>query len=441
MSIEFIKLDHILIEAEEQLLAFCLFNPDILVQTSICTDDLSITPHRLIFGAMRKLWEQGTVPSFIPVIDYLTSKNQLDQVGGRETFARIMGIPADLSITPWQELEALIKKRALQRKLVEVSRRIEAIAQDNLNTPTEALDKCQQLMLAIQNNTSEYKTLDPAAFSLELYDYLTNPPRQPLQFGSEYWDLDKHLGGITDGVTIVAGDTSMGKSHVLLWFSSLLMKRHKVPVLYVTPEMSRHQIGIRMLAHLSGIDSRAIAALRRDPNGPHWEKIAQATGELAELPWYVNDHESPSFTLIEADIRKIVSKHKYIGGVVVDYLQQLPPVNGYQADSPQELGRRVQLLHNLARKYSCPIWVGCQINRSTVGAADKRPSKNMLRGSGEIAEKAENVLLLYRPGYHSKDPYDDTLEIIVEKARNGLTGTIKLTCDFRTSYLFGTKEL
>lgn len=243
MSIESIKLDHILVEAEEQLLAFCLFNPDVLVQTSIHTDDLSINPHRLIFGAMRKLWEQGTVPSLIPVIDYLTSKNQLDQVGGRETFARIMAIPVDLSITPWQELEAIVKKRALQRKLVEVSRRIEAIAQDNLNTPAEALDKCQQLMLAIQNNTSEYKTLDPGALSMELYDYLTNPPRQPLQFGSEYWDLDKHLGGITDGVTIVAGDTSMGKSHVLLWFSSLLMKRHKVPVLYVTPEMSRHQMG------------------------------------------------------------------------------------------------------------------------------------------------------------------------------------------------------
>ena len=441
MTPQSLTLDNLLNEAEEQLLSFCLFNPDILVQTTICTEDLSIKPHRLIFGAMRKLWEQGTLPSFIPVIDYLTSKNQLQEVGGREAFARIMALPADLSLTPWQDLEALIKKRALQRKLQEVGQKIQAIAHDPINTSAEALDKCQQLMLSIQNNTSDYKTLDPSAYSLELYDYLTNPPRQPLQFGSDYWDLDKHLGGITDGVTIVAGDTSMGKSHVLLWFSSLLMKRHKVPVLYVTPEMSRQQIGIRMLAHLSGVDSRSIAALRRDPNGPHWEKIAQATGEIAELPWYVNDHESPSFTLIEADIRKIVSRYGYIGGVVVDYLQQLPPVTGYQADSPQELGRRVQLLHNLARKYSCPIWVGCQINRSTVGTADKRPSKNMLRGSGEIAEKAENVLLLYRPGYHSKDPYDDTLEIIVEKARNGLTGTIKLTCDFRTSYLFGTKEL
>lgn len=436
-----VTLDNILIEAEEQLLAFCLFNPDVLVQTSICTDDFFTTPHRLIFGAMRKLWEQGTIPGLISVVDYLTANGQLEAIGGREGIARILNLPVDLSITPWQDLEAHIKKRALQRKLQEVGQKIQLIAQDNLNTGAEALDKCQQLMLQLEHNTAEYKTLDPAAYSLELYDYLTNPPRQPLQFGSDYWDLDRHLGGITDGVTIVAGETSMGKSHVLLWFASLLMKRHKAPVLYVTPEMSRHQIGVRMLAHLSGVDSRSIFALRRDPNGIHWEKVAQATGEIAELPWYVNDHESPTFTLIEADIRKIVAKHGYIGGVVVDYLQQLPPVNGYAPDSPQELGRRVQLLHNLARKYSCPIWVGCQINRGTVGVADKRPNKNHLRGSGEIAEKAENVLLLYRPGYHSKDPHDDTLEIIVEKARNGVTGIIKLTCDFRTSYIFGTKEV
>lgn len=153
----------------------------------------------------------------------------------------------------------------------------------------------------------------------------------------------------------------------------------------------------------------------------------------------MNDHEAPSMGLIEQDIRKVVSRHGFIGGVVVDYLQQLPPVAGYPPDSPQELGRRVQLLHNLARKYSCPIWLGCQINRGTTTTADKRPNKNHLRGSGEIPEKAENVLMLYRPSVYSKDPYDDSLEIIVEKARNGLTGVVKLTYDFRTSYLAGVK--
>jgi replicative DNA helicase len=83
--------------------------------------------------------------------------------------------------------------------------------------------------------------------------------------------------------------------------------------------------------------------------------------------------------------------------------------------------------------------LGCQINRGTTATADKRPNKNHLRGSGEIAEKAENVILLFRPGLLSKDPYDDTLEFIVEKARNGVTGVVKLTYDFRTSYLAGVK--
>lgn len=433
-----VLLDNLLIEAEQHFLSVCLFNPDVLNETSICTADLYSAQHRAIYSGMRKLWDVGTTPTMILLAEYLESQKNLESIGGREAIAQILA-GNELVPTPWRELEALIKKRALQRKLQDLGGRIQAIAQDNIATPAEVLEKCQELMLTVQSNTEAHKLLDPGEYSLELYDYLSNPPKQALQFGPEYHELDRYLGGITDGVTVVAGETSMGKSHVLLWFSALLLKKHQVPVLYVTPEMSRQQIGVRMLAHLSGVDSRHVSALRREPASPHWQRVAQAIQELGDMPWYVNDHEAPSMGLIEQDIRKVVSRHGFIGGVVVDYLQQLPPVAGYPPDSPQELGRRVQLLHNLARKYSCPIWLGCQINRGTTTTADKRPNKNHLRGSGEIPEKSENVLMLYRPSVYSKDPYDDSLEIIVEKARNGLTGVVKLTYDFRTSYLAGVK--
>jgi replicative DNA helicase len=433
-----ITIDNILIEAEQHFLGFCLFNPDVFAETSICTDDLLVAAHRAIYGAMRRLYDSGLTPTLILLVDHLESTKSLEAIGGRAAIAQILE-GGELVPTPWQDLEALIKKRALQRKLRDIGGRIQAIAQDNLATPSEALEKCQDLLFSVQSSKTAHKLLDPGEYSLELYDYLSNPPKQPMQFGPEYHELDRHLGGITEGVTVVAGETSMGKSHVLLWFSSLLLKRYSAPVLYVTPEMSRHQIGVRMLAHLSGVDSRHVAGLRREPSSPYWSRVAEAIQELSGMPWYVNDHEAPTMSAIEADIRKIVSRHGYIGGIVVDYLQQLPPVPGYPADSPQELGRRVQLLHNLARKYSCPIWLGCQINRGTTATADKRPNKNHLRGSGEIPEKAENVILLFRPGHYSKDPHDDTLEFIIEKARNGVTGVVKLTYDFRTSYLSGVK--
>lgn len=104
-------LDNLLIEAEQHFLSLCLFNPDVLNETSICTADLYSAQHRAIYSGMRKLWDVGTTPTMILLAEYLESQKTLESAGGREAIAQMLA-GTELVPTPWKDLEALIKKKS-----------------------------------------------------------------------------------------------------------------------------------------------------------------------------------------------------------------------------------------------------------------------------------------------------------------------------------------
>ena len=56
----------------------------------------------------------------------------------------------------------------------------------------------------------------------------------------------------------------------------------------------------------------------------------------------------------------------------------------------------------------------------------KKPQMSDLRESGTIEQDADLVLLLYREGYYTKDPSDNSAELIISKHRGGKTGTVNL---------------
>ncbi|MBW8384297.1 MAG: DnaB-like helicase C-terminal domain-containing protein, partial [Youngiibacter sp.] len=72
-----------------------------------------------------------------------------------------------------------------------------------------------------------------------------------------------------------------------------------------------------------------------------------------------------------------------------------------------------------------------QLSRATEHRQDKRPMLSDLRDSGNIEQDADLVLMLYRSNYYERDPNDippesEPLEILINKNRDGATGTITL---------------
>jgi replicative DNA helicase len=84
-------------------------------------------------------------------------------------------------------------------------------------------------------------------------------------------------------------------------------------------------------------------------------------------------------------------------------------------------------LKGIARELNIPILALSQLSRAVEARQDKRPQLSDLRDSGAIEQDADLVMLLYRPGYYSSVPEDESMaELIVAKHRNGPTGVVRL---------------
>jgi hypothetical protein len=100
-------------------------------------------------------------------------------------------------------------------------------------------------------------------------------------------------------------------------------------------------------------------------------------------------------------------------------------------------------IQKLTRKLNIPIICLSQLSRGAEGRSDKRPQLSDIRSSGNIEQDASVVIGLYRPYYYAQAearannlpaPQNDyTLEFILLKNRDGMTGGVLRYCDVTTN--------
>jgi replicative DNA helicase len=164
-----------------------------------------------------------------------------------------------------------------------------------------------------------------------------------------------------------------------------------------------------------------------------WPKLANAAGQLSELPVWLDD--TPGLTLMElrAKARRLKAQHG-LSFIVVDYLQLMR--SGVRNDSrEQEISEISRSLKGFAKEMGIPVMALSQLNRSveTRGTKDKRPQLSDLRESGAIEQDADTILFIYRDEVYNPESTEQGIaEIIIGKQRAGPTGTVR--CLFRREY-------
>jgi replicative DNA helicase len=216
----------------------------------------------------------------------------------------------------------------------------------------------------------------------------------------------------------------MGKTALALNICDHAAVTCKVPVLFVSLEMSHLEIAERLLCARSRIDGYKLRTGMGLGNR-EMTQLAKAYNELRAGQIFIDDTPARNMLQITAASRRL-SLRKQIGLIVVDYIQLVDSEDS--RDSRQEqIAKISRRLKTLARELPVPVIALSQLNRAVENREDRRPRMADLRESGAIEQDADIVLLLHRPEYYDANDQPGVAELIIAKNRNGRTETKKLT--------------
>ena len=224
---------------------------------------------------------------------------------------------------------------------------------------------------------------------------------------------------------VIAGRPSMGKTALALNVGYNAAQRTKKGVAIFSLEMSKPQLGVRLLGFDSGIDSAKLrTGFLRDKE---WNALTDSANRLSELPIFIDDSSSISVLEMKAKCRRL-KKGRSLGLVIVDYMQLIQGRSS--AESRQiEMSEISRSLKALAKDLNVPVMALSQLNRKVEDRPNRRPQLSDLRESGAIEQDADVIAFIYRDEVYHPDTVENKniAEINVAKQRNGPTGYFKLT--------------
>ena len=242
--------------------------------------------------------------------------------------------------------------------------------------------------------------------------------------------LDNLTSGFQDSdLIILAARPAMGKTAFALNIAKNVAVDEKVPVAIFSFEMSKEQLGYRLLCAEARVDSGRL----RDGflNKEDWDNLTSAAGVLSEAPIFIDDSSYLSALEIRAKARRMKMKEG-VGLIIIDYLQLM---GGGDSNTRKPERRDLEIaeisraLKALSKELKIPVIALSQLNRMLEQRKNKRPMLSDLRESGSLEQDADLVAFIYRDEMYNEDPNNPNrgiAEIILAKHRNGQTGTARL---------------
>lgn len=247
-------------------------------------------------------------------------------------------------------------------------------------------------------------------------------------------DFDKDLGGFFPGeLTILAARPGMGKTSFCLNMARNIAFSGK-RVLFFSLEMSKEQLWARMACPLVGVqwtDVRSGVISPADKANLEIESVALAARLKDKL--FVHDE---IYTLPE--IHRLCLS--YNPSIV--FIDQLPEIqwHGDETEEVKWYGLACKYVRTfIAKGLRVPVVLVHQLSREVDTRTDRRPVLKDLRWSGEVEQRADVVLFLYRGDYYDGRPsgaYSVPLEVLVRKNRQGeMNQTVILDYNLKTQVM------
>jgi replicative DNA helicase len=424
------------LDAERGLLGSLLLKPDAIHDVSdlVKYDSFYAEKHRVIFDAMRELSDRGDPIDILSLAERLVAKSALERAGGRAYIAELVNnAPAPGNYSHYAELVA---KKHVMRALIDTAHEISEAAYDESKDTAEVLDQAEKSIYAIGNNSSAHKftaIADKLDATWERIETLSKSDGAIRGTPTGFPELDNLLSGLhPSDLIILAARPSVGKTTLALDIARNTAIRHGTPVGIFSLEMSSEQLIDRMLAAESYVNAWKIrtGTVKAEED---FARIRDALEALSKAPIYVDDKAGNNILAMRAVARRL-KRERGIGLIIVDYLQLMAPTNTKNSDSMvQQVTEISRSLKSLARELEVPVLALSQLSRAVEQRGGK-PRLSDLRDSGSIEQDADVVMFIHREDKNNKDSDRPGIaEILIEKHRNGPTGSVELFFDDKRS--------
>ncbi len=418
------------IEAEQSVLGGLLLEGTAwdLVSDRLVDEDFYRQDHRLIYQAIRRVYDQGRPCDLITVAECLEQSEELDRAGGMAYLGLLAGgVASAVNIAAYADI---VRERAIARHLISVGSNIADSGFHPQGRPVaELLDAAESQVFEIaergaraRSGFSAIKDLLPTV--VERLDALYRSGVAMTGVSTGFTDLDRMTSGMHPAeMIIVAGRPSMGKTSFAMNMVESVAIRARQPVAVFSMEMPAEQLALRMISSLGRVDAHRVRTGQLHDDD--WPRVTSAVTLLGESNIFIDDTPSLSPMDLRARARRLKRQHG-LGLIVVDYLQ-LMQVPGAKDNRVLEISEISRSLKALAKELSVPVIALSQLNRSLETRPNKRPVMSDLRESGAIEQDADVILFIYRDEVYNEDSADKgKAEIIIAKQRNGPIGHLFL---------------
>lgn len=269
-------------------------------------------------------------------------------------------------------------------------------------------------------------------------------------------DVDRKLGGLhKSDLLILAARPSMGKTALACNVAFDIARHYAYEaqpdgsrktvaggvVAFFSLEMSSEQLGLRLLAEVSGVPGDRIR--RGEIEAHEFARVRDAALEIRDAPLFIDATGGITLGKLAARARRLKRQHG-LDAIFVDYLQLVTTGLARSENRVQDVSFVTAGLKALAKELQVPVIALSQLSRKVEERDDKKPQLSDLRESGSIEQDADVVMFLYREEYYLSrtEPADGTPEhlawqeqydavegladLIIGKQRHGPIGTVRL---------------
>jgi replicative DNA helicase len=426
-NMELIKVPPQNLEAEQAVLGAMMLEPESgsSVFELLQPEDFYRDNHRLIFSAIRDLFEKGDPIDLVSVAEILRQQGRLEQVGGIATISEIArSVPSAANVEYYAKL---VSEKALLRQLIQVTSNIFERGYEPGEEARSLLEDAEKLILDLSRKRVKdgFSIIrDVLLDTFEKIEYLYANKGNLTGVPTFFTDLDRMTSGWQPSdLIIIAARPSMGKTALVLNMAQNASVRAKVPVAVFSLEMSKEQLVQRMLCGEAMVDQQRVRT--GDLLDTDWPKLTRAVGPLSDAPIFIDDTVGISLAELRSKARRLKSEHE-LGMIIIDYLQLLS-VGKRTESRQQEVAQISRSLKGLARELKVPVIALSQLNRGVEQRQDKRPIMSDLLESGAIEADADVISFIYRDEYYNQESEKKGIaELIIAKHRNGPVGTVEL---------------